>query len=317
MELFEIGQQHSPNLIIVNDLYSVFPATLLSINLRIPLVVVYHETPMPPKKFIGRMPELPLTELALSKLIFSCLPYTLLVAPSRRFFEWALHCGANPKNIILHYFGVNRSRFSPDGAEADLVEYGISPYTPLILMASRVVPRKRIEDILKAIPIIKSEVPNAKFVFTWADEESPKEYLQHIENIINKMDLSKTVICLKNVTDSQMPLLYRRADICLLCSESEGLGMTLIEAQSCGTAVVGPDVSGINEVIKHNINGLLYKFGDINELARCVVNLLNDNQLRIHLSKGGLASIDTYFNQSKQMAILFDKLHTLINKSIE
>ena len=54
-----------------------------------------------------------------------------------------------------------------------------------------------------------------------------------------------------------MPQYYNRCKVYVLCSLYEGNPKTLLEAMACGCAVVGTNVLGIQEIIRHQENGLL------------------------------------------------------------
>ena len=72
--------------------------------------------------------------------------------------------------------------------------------------------------------------------------------------------------------------LYRSASVTVLPSltESESFGMTLVEAMSCGCAVVGSRVGGIPFVVREGVDGLLAEPGDAASLAAGLVELLTD-----------------------------------------
>ena len=59
-----------------------------------------------------------------------------------------------------------------------------------------------------------------------------------------------------------IPDILNALDIFCLPSKHEGLPLTVLEAMACGVPVIGSDVMGINEVVKDNENGLLFKDDD-------------------------------------------------------
>jgi glycosyltransferase involved in cell wall biosynthesis len=67
-------------------------------------------------------------------------------------------------------------------------------------------------------------------------------------------------------------------------SSKEGWGLTVIEANACGTAVIASDVPGLRDAVKDNETGLLYQFGDVSGLAAKITLLLNDEPLRNRLA---------------------------------
>lgn len=88
-------------------------------------------------------------------------------------------------------------------------------------------------------------------------------------------DKNINVNFLGTVPNSEMPKIYSKYPIYVLCSKYEGNPKTLLEAMACGLLVIGTDVPGINSIIINNVNGFLVK--DYNELRDTVKNLALDN----------------------------------------
>ncbi|WP_313698385.1 glycosyltransferase [Achromobacter sp.] len=81
------------------------------------------------------------------------------------------------------------------------------------------------------------------------------------------------------------------SDIFALATEFEALGTSFIEASACGLPVVGTNVGGVPEVIKHGETGLLVPFGDVSALADSLGRLIGDQELRRRMGEAGRAYI--------------------------
>ena len=79
------------------------------------------------------------------------------------------------------------------------------------------------------------------------------------------------------VSEDEKSGVYSTARVIVQPSIKEGWGLTAIEAQSCGTPVVCADSPGLREVVVHDETGFLYEYGDIDEMARRIVELLDNN----------------------------------------
>jgi glycosyltransferase involved in cell wall biosynthesis len=87
----------------------------------------------------------------------------------------------------------------------------------------------------------------------------------------------------------QPRIVYQRAGIFVLTSYYEGFGITLIEAMSLGTPCVSFDCPfGPNEIIEHGHSGMLVENGNVDELAKVLLNLMRDANLREQLGKAGI-----------------------------
>jgi len=73
----------------------------------------------------------------------------------------------------------------------------------------------------------------------------------------------------------------------VLPSYREGLPKVLLEAASCGRAIVATDVPGCREIVEHGINGLLILPKDANSLAEAMFKLAKDPGLRLQMGQNG------------------------------
>ncbi|MEM1725113.1 MAG: glycosyltransferase family 4 protein, partial [Thermoplasmata archaeon] len=71
---------------------------------------------------------------------------------------------------------------------------------------------------------------------------------------------------------------------------------TVLEAMACGSPVIATKVSGLPEIIKHNLTGLLISNPDHIELANTLKLILEDEDLRKKLSANGLKYVRQYFS---------------------
>ncbi len=78
------------------------------------------------------------------------------------------------------------------------------------------------------------------------------------------------------VSEDDKYRVYRSARLVVQPSIKEGWGLTAIEAQSCGTPVVCANSPGLREVVLHDQTGFLYEYGNIDQMAECIVDLLDD-----------------------------------------
>ena len=78
-----------------------------------------------------------------------------------------------------------------------------------------------------------------------------------------------------------MPQIFAHADVLLLPSiYPEALPRVVLEAMACGLAVVATPAGGTGEIVEHEVTGLLFAAGDGADLARQIMRLLADPELR-------------------------------------
>ena len=82
-----------------------------------------------------------------------------------------------------------------------------------------------------------------------------------LESLIGKYGLEGRVTLLGHVPREQMDSLYRRSDVIVLTSRSEGIPLVLMEAMSRGKVVLAPSITGIPELVVTGKTGFLYEPG--------------------------------------------------------
>jgi glycosyltransferase involved in cell wall biosynthesis len=85
---------------------------------------------------------------------------------------------------------------------------------------------------------------------------------------------------------------YKIFDLLVIpTTATEGLPMVALEAMSCGVPVIGSDVRGITEIVRHGYNGYLVPPEDEGALAARLEQVLGDPHLRSHLGEGAAATV--------------------------
>lgn len=108
--------------------------------------------------------------------------------------------------------------------------------------------------------------------------------------------------------------LVRRADVALVCSDSESFGRVTIEAMSQGRPVIGADFGGTAEIIQDGSNGLLYPPGDIDALSNQLRRLIEDRELRAQLARGAENTAHGFRGPERSMTAVLADLRTLVGE---
>jgi len=139
---------------------------------------------------------------------------------------------------------------------------------------------KGIDIIIKAFKSIETEYPNWHLkILGW--------YPKH-QNILKLIGNSKNISLKKAVPYSEMIEQIGMAKIIAQPSRTEAMGRALVEAAAAGKARIGSNVGGIPTIIEDNVTGLLVEPENIEELAKKLKLLMQDEQLRSRLGKAAL-----------------------------
>ncbi|MFH0876849.1 MAG: glycosyltransferase family 4 protein [Candidatus Omnitrophota bacterium] len=144
-----------------------------------------------------------------------------------------------------------------------------------VLYAGRLELRKGVHVLLRAIPLVLAQIPEAKFLFIGADCGMKKLLGQKID----EWGISKSVELIDQVPRKDLVGYYQEAGLCVVPSLWENHPYAVLEAMACGKAVVASAIGGITEIIQDNQNGLLVPAGSHMRLAESIVSLLRDSIL--------------------------------------
>ena len=182
------------------------------------------------------------------------------------------------------------------GSGVDINEFKFFPEKEnqmVILFASRLLWTKGIDIFIQAAKKIKKEKTSAKFIIIGRfDHDNPARVLE--KDIINWQndDLIEYWGDVTNVAD----ILATSNIVCLPTYYGEGVPKILIEAASCGRAIITTDVPGCNDIVKQNINGLLIPPRNVDALVDSIRLLINNNQLRKSMGRKGRDRVKEHFN---------------------
>ncbi len=141
--------------------------------------------------------------------------------------------------IVVHYTGLDQSRFVPRDRAAEKARLGITG--PLILSVGALIPRKGQDLLIAALP----DLPDATLMLA-GQGASEGDY----RALAERLDVAGRVRFMGSVPHDDLPALFAAADVMALVSASEGLANAWVESLACGTPIVASDVGGIRELIK-------------------------------------------------------------------
>ena len=140
----------------------------------------------------------------------------------------------------------------------------------LVAYVGRVKSYKSIDHFVRAVALIKRSRDIQAMIVGDGDA------LDGLKALARKQDVD--IDFPGFVSEEEKSRVYRSARVIVQPSVKEGWGLTAIEAQSCGTPVVCADSPGLREVVVHNETGYLFKYGDVDEMANCIIELLDNNK---------------------------------------
>lgn len=127
---------------------------------------------------------------------------------------------------------------------------------------------KRVEDVVKVFRQIRKEIP-CRLLFVG---DGPERI--NIERAVRSSCEREDVLFLGHLDSTREVL--NISDLFLLPSETESFGLAALEAMASSVPVITTNAGGLPEVVDHNINGFLSNVGDVDDMAKNSLELLND-----------------------------------------
>lgn len=159
-------------------------------------------------------------------------------------------------------------------------EYGIQADEKVIIHVSNFRKVKRVPDVVKAFHLIQQKIP-AKLLLVGDGPE-----VTVVSKLVKSLQLEDKVLFLGK--QDNLDQLYSISDLLFLLSQKESFGLVLLEAMACGVPCIGTRVGGIPEVIEDGKTGYIAEIGDIEEIAKKSIQLLEDQSLHNEMSENAI-----------------------------
>jgi glycosyltransferase involved in cell wall biosynthesis len=160
--------------------------------------------------------------------------------------------------------------------------------------------------LFEAVSLLKEKVV---LLLIGPDSESCRSLL----DLAISRGLSKEQVVIIPFQENIAPFYYLM-DMHILPSFSESLGLVTLEAMAAGIPCIGTDIGGINEIILHGVNGLLFKKGDPADLTVQIKTLLNNLSLKKELAEKGRENVASFFNMERVARETSDLFYELLEK---
>jgi phosphatidylinositol alpha-1,6-mannosyltransferase len=259
------GRAWRPEVVLCGHIAASPGATALGRVLAVPVVQYVYATELTDRPKLTR---------------FAVTRAAATIAISDHTARLAINAGAPPDRVARVEPGV-------DAASAGLPEEW--PQQPTILTIARLTDRyKGFDVLLRALPLVRSRVPDARCVVVGDGALRPE-----LEATVATAGLSDAVVFAGAVTDAQRDAWFAGAHVFAMPSRvpadggGEGYGLVYLEAGMRGLPCVAGDAGAVAETVVDNETGLLVDARDHVAVADALVTLLADPELSARLGRAG------------------------------
>jgi glycosyltransferase involved in cell wall biosynthesis len=199
--------------------------------------------------------------------------FLVLNKPAERYFSRLV--GA--EKVHISPMGIDFSvyrRIDKNRARDDL---GLDSNKKYVLCVAAMVERKGLDYLIRSMPPILARLPDTELLLV-----GEGYYKKHLELLAQKLRIQDKVHFIPagdsepRVPDEKLPLYYNAADVFVLPSLIEALGVVGIEAMACETPFIGTNVEGIPSLVEQFEAGLLIPPRDSDAIASAVISVLED-----------------------------------------
>lgn len=182
--------------------------------------------------------------------------------------------------------------FLPNGMDMEWLDEQVDPAEArsrlglpsdgvIVSTLSRLVRSKRVDLLLEAVSKIAPSLLERTTVLIGGD--GPER--RYLERKAGNLGLEEKVVFTGTIRRSELPIFFGASDIFVATNELTNMSLPPCEAILCGVPVVAFDVCGTSEVIREGESGLLAEDGHIEELARKIGLLIEDEDMREALGR--------------------------------
>lgn len=206
---------------------------------------------------------------ALIPLVYRRTPF---VAVSESTKHDLVRRGIPAANIQVVYNAVDHTRYNPGD--------GVKSKQPLVAYLGRIKRYKRVNQVLLACKLVFEELPTARLVVVGSGDHLPQ-----LVRLASDLGIADRVDFAGFVSEDDKIAILRSAHVVVNPSSKEGWGVTVTEANACGTPVVASNVPGLRDAVVDGRTGFLVKYGDVAGFASRIKEILASEPLRVALGK--------------------------------
>lgn len=220
----------------------------------------------------------------------------LVICDSEVLKKGILEQGCEEGKIRIISDGVDTQDLGPQKRDKGFKQsLGIAG-APAVISIRGLKPVYNVEMLIRAIPLILKEVPEARFII--GGEGYQKDYLQ---GLANSLGISGSTKFTGWIQHDDIPKYLASSDVYVSTSLSDSNSIALQEALASELAPVVTDIPGNREIINDGESGFIVPIGDYEMLAMRIVCLLKDKELRDRFGKASRELIRKKFEHQREM----------------
>ena len=212
------------------------------------------------------------------------------------------HYQTSENKITVIPRGIDLELFNPKNIDEIFIENFKKEFNLkdkfIVSSVGRVTQLKDYETFIKAILLVKKEIPNVIALIVGGVRSDKEDYLNSLKNLIKEVNLEENIIF--TGSQSKIEQIYALSDVVISSSKKpESFGRAVAEAICMNKPVIATNHGGVKDIIIENINGFFFEVG-------------NDKELADNILKSRVLKFDGYTYISNNFS-----LENMVNKTLE
>lgn len=220
-----------------------------------------------------------------------------------------LKTGASRNKTVIVENGVDVTKHK-EASDLNVVKKRSGFLGPVILYVGRIAWHKNLEKIIQALPSIKREFCDVKFLMVGPDYAKGSTNLLRLAQ---KLGVKDSMVIKGVVPENKLHFYYSIADAFILPSLYEGLSLSMLEAIASKVPIIVCASAEVGDILTHNVNALILKNGTPDEISSSVSLLLNCSELREKIRQ---SAYDLILRKYTWKAVV-DKLELIYKELVE
>lgn len=300
MMAFILNQQITYELIHAHFWMSGIVACELKQLFNIPFVITFHALGYVRKLHQKEDDKFPACRIAEEKRIASMADCIIAECPQDE-EDLIKYYDADKDKIAIVPCGFSKDEFYPVNKAEARDWIGIKPHENVILQLGRMVPRKGIDNVIRALGFVADK--SVKLLVVGGDtpvqDQAMSKELERLKGIAESAGVAGNVVFTGPKSRQELKYYYSASDIFITTPWYEPFGITPLEAMACGTPVIGSDVGGIKYSVAPGETGMLVPPDDPEKLAESISLLFEQRGLLEKMSRQSVLRVNELFTWSR------------------
>lgn len=306
MRMRQAMSSHTYDLMHANFFMSGLAALRIKAATHLPLVMTFHALGLVRRQHQPESDAFPAERIDIERLLLDEADVVVAECPQDESDLVQLY-GADRSRLTIVPCGIDTAEIHPMPQAQARAQLGLRPDEFIILQLGRMVPRKGIDNVIRALSHLPSHM-NARLIVVGGDSREPDPLrtpeIARLMEVARHCGVSDRVQFTGHRQRRELRAYYGAADVFVTTPWYEPFGITPLEAMASGLPVIGARVGGIQHSVVDRVTGLLVPPKDAAALASALCQIKRDPARARQMGQAGLRRVHDQFTWHRVAAQL-------------